>query len=65
MARISPLGQLDCSYTKKKCFQLKKGGFLTGFLRGWADTGPSTSVTFFLHTHVEEVELHMTRLVSL
>ena len=33
-ARIGPLSKLDCLYSKKKCFQLKNGRFLTGFRGG-------------------------------
>ena len=33
-ARIGPPSKLDCLYSKKKCFQLKSGRFLTGFRAG-------------------------------
>ena len=33
-AHICPLGMLVCLYSKKKCFQLKNGWFLTGFSGG-------------------------------
>ena len=33
-ALINPLDKLDCLYSKKKCFQLKNGTFLTGFIVG-------------------------------
>ena len=46
-ARNSPLVKLDCSYSKKKSFQLTNTKFWV-----WADTDPNSPVTDHIHALV-------------
>ena len=51
-ACLGTLGELDCLYWKKKYVEVKNGRVKASFL-GWADTKPSTPVTYNLHAYHE------------